>query len=110
MPTAEDELPRRGRARAWAAGRDGRKVLDEICDAAPGHLRPGGVLLVVHSSLNDEDATLERLDRAGFVEARVTERHLGPLGPLMAAQQHLGHLPSHLDDEAVVILRAVAGD
>ena len=29
----------RGTSRAWEAGRDGRVVLDRICDAAPAHLR-----------------------------------------------------------------------
>jgi release factor glutamine methyltransferase len=42
--------PRTGAARAWEAGADGRAVLDEICTRAPDHLRPGGVVLIVHSS------------------------------------------------------------
>src|SRR5687767_636669 len=51
VPAPSDELPARGPERAWDAGRDGRALLDRICAAAPDHLRPGGVVLLVHSSL-----------------------------------------------------------
>src|SRR5690348_8730906 len=39
VPAATDDLPTRGLARAWDAGRDGRALLDRICAAAPHHLR-----------------------------------------------------------------------
>jgi release factor glutamine methyltransferase len=107
VPAPSDELPRRGLERAWAAGRDGRVVLDEICDRAPAHLRPGGVVLLVHSSLIDEQATVERL-RAGGLAAEVAERHRGPLGPLMREQQEAGTVPADVDEEDVVIVRGVA--
>ena len=44
VPAETDALPSRGPARAWDAGRDGRAVIDRLCDAAPGRLRPGGAL------------------------------------------------------------------
>jgi release factor glutamine methyltransferase len=71
----------RGAARAWDAGPDGRELLDRICDAAPGHLRPGGRILLVHSSLSDPGESLRRLDAAGL-SARIAAEHVGELGPV----------------------------
>jgi release factor glutamine methyltransferase len=83
VPADGDRLPTRGRARAWDAGRDGRLLLDRICDEAPAHLRPGGLLLVVQSSVCDPDETVARLDRRGL-EVDVPTRVRGPLGPLLS--------------------------
>jgi release factor glutamine methyltransferase len=87
VPAAGDRdgLPARGRARAWDAGRDGRALLDRICDAAPAHLRPGGLVLLVHSSVNGLQATLDRL-AAGGLYVDVAARSPGPLGPLLAGR------------------------
>ena len=109
VPSPRPDVPTRGASRAWEAGHDGRIVLDRLCDEAPAHLRPGGVVLLVHSSLIGEDATVERLERAGLVDVRVVERHRGPLGPLMRAQQEAGTVPADVDEEDVVIIRAVNG-
>jgi release factor glutamine methyltransferase len=107
VPSGGGELPSRGPSRAWEGGPDGRVVLDRICDEAPGRLRPGGVLLLVHSSLCGTEATLERL-AAGGLEARVAKRRRGPLGPLMLAQvddlERRGVLaPGQRDEDVVVI-------
>jgi release factor glutamine methyltransferase len=83
VPAETDELPARGRARAWDAGLDGRVFLDRLIDAAPAHLRPGGRLLVVHSSLIGAEATLERM-RLNGLAADVAAEETSPLGPLMA--------------------------
>jgi release factor glutamine methyltransferase len=64
-------------------------------------------LLLVHSSLIDVDATLHRLRQAGLVEVDVQARERGPLGPLMRAQQLTGTIPAGIDEEEVVIIRAV---
>ena len=85
LPAASAEPPRRGPRRAWDAGRDGRALLDRILVRAPAHLRPGGVLLVVHSSLCNAERTLERLREAGL-ESSVAARRRGPLGPLLASR------------------------
>jgi release factor glutamine methyltransferase len=109
VPSPREDVPPRGASRAWEAGPDGRIVLDALCDEAPRHLRPGGVFLVVHSSLIDEDATIGRLRAAGLNDTSVVERHRGPLGPLMWAQQEAGMVPADVDHEDVVVIRATAG-
>ncbi|TCO19785.1 release factor glutamine methyltransferase [Kribbella steppae] len=108
VPSLRPDVPRFGVSRAWEAGRDGRLIIDALCDGAPAHLRPGGVLLLVHSSLVRVEATMQRLRRAGLVnvEARASAR--GPLGPLMRAQQVAGTIPADVDEEDVVIIRASA--
>jgi release factor glutamine methyltransferase len=110
VPGERDELPRRGRARAWDAGRDGRALLDRLCAEAPVHLRDGGRLLVVHSSLLGLDATLQAL-RAGGLEVGVAARERGPLGPLMSGRRRrleaAGLLAPGQREEEVLVVRAV---
>jgi release factor glutamine methyltransferase len=108
VPSPRPDVPRRGASRAWEAGHDGRIVLDAICDEAPAHLTPGGVLLLVHSSLIGTDKTLDRLRQAGLVDVEIRSSVRGPLGPLMKAQQAAGTIPADVDEEDVVIIRAVA--
>jgi release factor glutamine methyltransferase len=111
VPAETDELPAAGPARAWDAGRDGRALLDRLCAEAPRHLRPGGVLLVVHSEVCGIDATLEAMSARGL-EADVAVRQRGPLGPLMRERvRHLeagGLLPRGRREEDVVVLRGRA--
>jgi release factor glutamine methyltransferase len=83
---SEGERPARGTARHTEAGLRGRALLDELIAQAPGHLRPGGVLLVTHSSVNGEEETLERMAAAGL-EPALLERRRGPLGPLLSARR-----------------------
>ncbi|TDO47984.1 release factor glutamine methyltransferase [Kribbella sp. VKM Ac-2527] len=108
VPSPKPDVPRNGASRAWEAGHDGRIVLDALCDGAPAHLRPGGALLLVHSSLIGIDTTLQRLRRVGLVDVEVRACERGPLGPLMRAQQAAGTIPSDVDEEDVVIIRASA--
>ena len=109
LPAEDDELPMRGPARAWDAGRDGRALLDRLCAKAPDHLAPGGVLLVVHSSLCDPDATLATLRERGL-RADIAVRRHGPLGPLLRtrapALEDRGVLAPGQRHEDVVIVRA----
>jgi release factor glutamine methyltransferase len=85
VPAPTDELPSRGPERAWDAGRDGRALIDPICAAAPAHLAPGGVLLMIHSSLCGVEETVVALSAGGLaVDVPVRER--GQLGPLMLAR------------------------
>jgi release factor glutamine methyltransferase len=108
VPSDDDVLPARGLDRAWAGGRDGRLLLDRIITGAADHLRPGGFVLLVHSSVLGTDRTLAALEAAGL-GADVAARRRGPLGPLMAARVHAleqrGMLPAGQRHEDVVIVR-----
>lgn len=88
VPNAEEALPRRGLARAWEAGADGRRLLDRLIAEAPAHLAPGGTLLLVQSSICGEQATLDRLLAVGLEAERVAAER-GPLGPLMRSRAAL---------------------
>jgi release factor glutamine methyltransferase len=108
VPAEDADLPARGVRRAWDAGHDGRVLLDRILDEAPRHLRPGGALLVVQSTIIGEEETLERLS-ASRLSADVVERREGPLGPLMAGRrEHLeaqGLLAPGQDREELLVIR-----
>lgn len=111
VPGDDDALPTSGPQRAWQAGRDGRLVLDRIVRQAPEHLRPGGFVLLVHSSILGTERTCSDLEAAGL-EAEVVARRRGPLGPLMLArvqalEQH-GMLARGQRHEDVVIVRGRA--
>jgi release factor glutamine methyltransferase len=108
VPAAGDTLPTSGPERAWDAGRDGRALIDPICDAAADHLAPGGAILIVHSSLCGTEATVERLAAQGLgVDVPLRER--GPLGPLMLARveqlEASGALEPGVREEEIVIVR-----
>jgi release factor glutamine methyltransferase len=104
VPADTDELPARGRARAWDAGRDGRILLDRLIAGAPARLRPGGALLLVHSDLIGAGRTLEGLRAAGL-DADVAARERGPLGPLMRDRARRGLIDPGRDEEEVLVLR-----
>ena len=112
LPSEADALPVRGRARHTEAGATGRLLLDRLIDAAPDHLAPGGVLLVTHSSVNGEAATLDRMRAAGL-EPEVAERRAGALGPLLAARapelEAQGLLPRGSRSEELLVLAGAAG-
>ncbi|MEU5085447.1 HemK2/MTQ2 family protein methyltransferase [Streptomyces sp. NPDC021356] len=99
----------RGRSRAWDAGRDGRLVLDRLCREAPALLRPGGVLLVVHSALSDPGRTLDLLRTAGLKAAVVRRRWIG-FGPVLRRRRDWlrahGLLGPADEREELVVIRA----
>jgi release factor glutamine methyltransferase len=108
VPAPADALPTRGPERAWDAGRDGRALLDRICERAPTHLRPGGVLLVVQSSLLGDERTAELLAARGL-EVDLAAQERGPLGPLMTGRRAYleaeGLLEPGQEDEDVIVVR-----
>jgi release factor glutamine methyltransferase len=110
VPSYGNRLPRRGSARAWDAGRDGRALLDRICAQAPGLLVPGGVLLLVHSGLCGVDATLRQLAGAGL-DATVAVRSRQQFGPVLRARAGLlearGLIRPGQREEELVVIRAV---
>jgi len=108
VPSPAARPPRRGPARAWDAGPDGRVFVDRICDAAPGALRPGGVLLIVHSALCGIRPSLDRLTAAG-IDAEVTDRAVIPLGPVLRDRHQWLRRRGLLSDEnreELVVIRA----
>ncbi|BBJ47302.1 methyltransferase [Streptomyces antimycoticus] len=108
-PYVPSPAARRGRAAAWNAGVDGRALLDQICRDAPPLLRPGGVLLLVHSALCGVEGTVERLGRAGL-RAAVTDRRLIPFGPVLREQaawlEARGLIEPGGEKEELVVIRA----
>lgn len=76
---------RRGQARAWNAGPDGRIILDRICAEAAEFLRPGGSVLLIQSSLSGVDTTREQLEASGLQTDVIFEQEV-PLGPIAAAR------------------------
>ncbi|MEU1474676.1 HemK2/MTQ2 family protein methyltransferase [Streptomyces sp. NPDC005760] len=109
VPAPTGARPPRGRARAWDAGQDGRFVLDRVCREAPALLRPGGVLLIVHSELSDSGQTVGHLRAAGL-KAAVTRRHRISFGPVLRTRQHWlrerGLLSAADKKEELVVVRA----
>jgi release factor glutamine methyltransferase len=86
VPTEDQrEPPGGGPRRALDAGIDGRALIERIVAAAPEHLRPGGRLVMVHSSVCGIDATLASM-RARGLDPDVLERREGPLGPVVLAR------------------------
>jgi release factor glutamine methyltransferase len=108
VPSPRSELPVRGPERAWDAGLDGRAVLDVLIERAPAHLTRGGALVLVHSTINGEDRTLDAMRERGLFP-EVVARHPGPLGPLMFDRvEHLearGLIAPGQRHEEVVIVR-----
>ncbi|MER5663643.1 HemK2/MTQ2 family protein methyltransferase [Streptomyces mirabilis] len=107
---APGTVPRRHHAAvAWDAGADGRLLLDRICRRTHTSLRPGGVLLLVHSALCGIAPTLAALARSGL-EARVTDRRLVPFGPVLRSRgawlREQGLVDAGEEKEELVIIRA----
>lgn len=107
VPAATNVLPRHRITRCWDGGRDGRAVLDRICTEGPALLAPKGMMLLVHSAVCDDDATLRHLADAGL-HAEVLARCVVPFGPVMrlrAAMLEARGLvePGQRQEELVVI-------
>lgn len=107
VPSEDDALPVRGRARAWEAGADGRALLDRFCPAVAEHLEPGGRVLIVQSSLAGEDETCAALAATGL-ETQVVARRRGPLGPIVSSRADMlerrGLLaPGEREEDVIVV-------
>ena len=107
IPAPPDAVTR-GAARAWDAGPDGRALLDRICDAAATHLRPGGRILVVHSSLSDPALSERRLAAAGLA-TRVVAEHEGELGPVGREREDYLRSIGVVDDDRTERMVVVEG-
>jgi len=110
VPALTDDLPRHRSTTALDGGRDGRAILDRVCREAPAHLRPGGALLLVHSSVCGVRETCELLRRGGL-EDEVLLSVRGPLGPVLAARAQMmrqRELLGRADEEELVVIRGRA--
>ncbi|MFF5767773.1 HemK2/MTQ2 family protein methyltransferase [Streptomyces tanashiensis] len=109
VPSPNPRLPTRGAERAWDAGPTGRMVIDRICAKAASMLRPGGVLLMVHSGMCDARSTVRQLEGTGLT-ARVAFRTLVPWGPVLRARRAWLEEQGLADEgdawEELVIIRA----
>jgi len=108
VPSPDDELPTHGPARAWEGGVDGRLLLDRLCVQAADHLTAGGSVLIVHSSLAGEEATVRRLRDSGL-QVEVLARRRGPLGPIASARIELleqrGLLQPGIREEELLVIQ-----
>ncbi|MBD0711165.1 MULTISPECIES: HemK2/MTQ2 family protein methyltransferase [unclassified Streptomyces] len=109
VPAPPGVTPVPGPGRAWDAGATGRELLDRICEDVPDLLKPGGLLLLVHSALCGPDETLSRLAGAGLL-ARVDARARIPFGPVLRSRldrlRACGLLDPWDESEELVIIRA----
>jgi release factor glutamine methyltransferase len=111
LPSPDERLPNRGPARAWEAGPSGRAFIDRICATVAEQLRPGGILLLAHSSVCGEQETLHALAQRGLAPTVVARRR-GPLGPRLrtrASWLHQRGLLEHDGCEEILVIRAQRG-
>ncbi|WP_033221999.1 methyltransferase [Kitasatospora phosalacinea] len=110
VPAPHPGAPSSGPARAWDAGPDGRLLLDRLCRRVPSLLAPGGVLLLVQSSLARPDATVRQLRAAGL-RTEVAARRLQAFGPVMTARapwfERIGLIEPGVRTEELVVIRSV---
>lgn len=108
VPAPDESLPERGIDRAWQAGLDGRVLIDRICAEAPAHLKHGGALLIVQSTINGEQRTHELLTEHGL-EPDTPFRERGEFGPLMTrmapALEERGLITAGQRTEEVIVVR-----
>ncbi|MFD4914121.1 HemK2/MTQ2 family protein methyltransferase [Streptomyces virginiae] len=109
VPAPDNRPPSRGPERAWDAGLDGRAVIDRICADAPALLRPGGILLMVHSEMCGAEETLDRLAGAGLA-AQVRTTVSVPWGPVLRSRrswlEQQGLAAGAEEWEELVVIRA----
>ncbi|QKW18131.1 methyltransferase [Kitasatospora sp. NA04385] len=110
VPAPRPGPPPSGPARAWDAGPDGRLLLDRLCRLVPPLLAPGGVLLLVQSSLARPDATVRQLRAAGL-RTEVADRRPQAFGPVMTARapwfERTGLIRPGVRTEELVVVRGV---
>ncbi len=74
LPTDESEHIGGRLNLAFDGGKDGRAVLDRFLVRFGSHLKPGGSLFLVQSSLNDLEKTRAMLEAAGYAVETVAEK------------------------------------
>ena len=110
-PRAHTELiaPNTGPPWAWNAGRDGRLMLDPLCESSSELLVDGGTMLLVQSEVSGIERSLALLRSAGLM-AEISLRQRIPFGPVLSARAHwlqsTGRLRANCYDEQIVVIRA----
>ena len=111
VPAREEDLPRRGRRRAWDGGVDGRSLVDRICRTAPHALAPGGRLLLVQSEFTGVEQSRRLLEEQGMT-VDIAARCEHPFGPVLTRRaahlERAGLLEPGRRYEELVVLRARA--
>jgi release factor glutamine methyltransferase len=94
---------------AWNAGRDGRRILEPLCQRAPALVADGGTILIVQSEFADVDRTVEDL-RAGGLHASIVAEQWIPFGPVLTARarwlERVGLLEAGRREERLAVVRA----
>jgi release factor glutamine methyltransferase len=73
LPT-ENEKPSGWIDYAWQGGKKGRELIDRFVAHAPEHLKVGGRILLVQSTLSDVEETLSSFAEQGFEATVVAEQ------------------------------------
>jgi release factor glutamine methyltransferase len=61
---------------AWAGGVSGRNVIDRFLCEAPKHLRPGGEIMLMQSTLSNVEQTLRNLKERGLEANVIAKQNL----------------------------------
>jgi release factor glutamine methyltransferase len=114
VPVAEDAADKpipsdAGPESAWSAGRDGRQVLDPLCERAPYLLADKGTIMIVHSEFADVGRTVSGLRTSGLRVEVVAEQWI-PFGPVLTARaywlERVGLLDKGRRRERLAVVRA----
>jgi release factor glutamine methyltransferase len=62
--------------RAWAGGVSGRNVIDRFICEAPEHIKPGGEIMLMQSTLSDVEQTLRNLEERGLETSVIAKQNL----------------------------------
>ena len=67
LPTSDEDILEGDLNYAFDGGEDGRKVIDLFLDEVKNHLNSNGKVQMIQSSLSDNDKTLNKLEKNGFI-------------------------------------------
>ena len=77
LPTSLEEKLPGAENLAYDGGESGRELIDRFLEDFVEHLKDGGELLLLQSSLSDKGETAERLREVGFVSEELARKHVG---------------------------------
>jgi release factor glutamine methyltransferase len=62
--------------RSWAGGADGRQIIDRFISQAPLYLKPGGKILLMQSTLADENKTISQFNEHKLTASVIAHQNL----------------------------------